>query len=75
VKMEEYIVKLRQRGTKTFWFLCSRRGAMDLYRENALLFTEERAIAVAADIERQHPDYEARAVKAMITDMSVSRWQ
>lgn len=61
-QMGEYLIKVRKRGTRAFWFLSS-GGGMNRLRIHAVRLTDkDHADRVVAEIERDNPEHEAKVV-------------
>lgn len=60
----EWMIKIRKRGTKVYWFLSS-GGRMNRLRIHALRYSDEaNANTELALIEAGNPEYEGKVVAA-----------
>lgn len=60
--MSSHFVKLRKKGERLWKFLETVEGHETYHRVRALRFTEQDAVKVAVEIERENPDFEAKTV-------------
>lgn len=60
----EYMIKVRKRGTKAYWFLSS-NGGMNRLRIHAVRYSDKaRADTELALLEAGNPEYEGKVVSA-----------
>lgn len=63
--MPEYMIKVRKRGTKAFWFLSSGEGTLNRLRVHAVRFSDKsRADSILHEIETGNLEYEGKVVEA-----------